>query len=138
MITDGVEAHMAIVDTTMVRLVDVCLPYVMSIDGWTLWGPVYDGPFVLGIAEVSVQGVTCEGDRARQAISFLLKPFRPLLRRPCHGPCSPVQFLLPLLQIPGILAVLFPYRPHRDECCSPVAQRPDWWRGRHDLRGDSR
>jgi hypothetical protein len=33
MIKDGVEAQMAIVDTTMVRRVDVCLPCVMTIDG---------------------------------------------------------------------------------------------------------
>jgi hypothetical protein len=46
MIKNGVEAHMAIVDTTMVRLVDVFLPYVMSIDSWTLWEPVCDGRFV--------------------------------------------------------------------------------------------
>ena len=43
MIKDKVEAQMAIVDTTMVRLVDVFLPYVMSMDGWTLWEPVCDG-----------------------------------------------------------------------------------------------
>jgi hypothetical protein len=41
-IKDGVEAHMAIVDTTMVRRVEVFLPCVMSIDGWTLWEPVCD------------------------------------------------------------------------------------------------
>jgi hypothetical protein len=36
MIKDGVEAQMAIVDTTMARRVDVFLPDVMSMDGWTL------------------------------------------------------------------------------------------------------
>jgi hypothetical protein len=43
---------MAIVDTTMVRRVDVCLPSVMSLDGWTLWGPVCDGLCVLGPAKI--------------------------------------------------------------------------------------
>jgi hypothetical protein len=43
MLTDGVEAHMAIVDTTMVRRVAVLLPYVRSVDGWTLWEPVCGG-----------------------------------------------------------------------------------------------
>jgi len=51
MIKDGVEAHMAIVDTPMVRLVEVLLPYVMSIDGWTLWEPVRDGQCVRPPAE---------------------------------------------------------------------------------------
>jgi hypothetical protein len=37
------EAHMAIVDTTMVRRVAVLLPYVRSVDGWTLWEPVCGG-----------------------------------------------------------------------------------------------
>jgi hypothetical protein len=37
---------MAIVDTTMVLLVDVFWPYVMSSDGWTLWEPVCDGQCV--------------------------------------------------------------------------------------------
>jgi hypothetical protein len=46
MIKDGIEAQMAIVDTTMVQLVEVFLPYVMSMDGWTLWEPVCDGQFV--------------------------------------------------------------------------------------------
>jgi hypothetical protein len=51
MIKDEVEAQMAIVDTTMVRLVDVFLPYVMSMDGWTLWEPVCNGQCVLPPAE---------------------------------------------------------------------------------------
>jgi hypothetical protein len=52
MIKNGVEAQMAIVDTTMVRLVDVFWPDVMSLDGWTLREPVCDGQCVLGPAEI--------------------------------------------------------------------------------------
>jgi hypothetical protein len=39
MIKTGAEEQMAATDTTLVRLVEVFLPCVMSIDGWTLWGP---------------------------------------------------------------------------------------------------
>jgi hypothetical protein len=52
MLKAGVEAHMAIVDITMVRRVEVLLPDVMSIDGWTLWEPGCDGQCVLGPTEI--------------------------------------------------------------------------------------
>jgi hypothetical protein len=48
---------------------------------------------------------------------------------PGRGACRAGQFLLPPLQIPGILAVLFPDAFHLDERCSPLAQAPAWWRG---------
>jgi hypothetical protein len=51
MIKDVIEAQMAIVDTTMVRRVDVFLPDVMRMDGWTLWEPVCDGQCVQPPAE---------------------------------------------------------------------------------------
>jgi hypothetical protein len=51
MIKAGVEGQMAILDTTMVRRVEVFLPDVTSIDGWTLWEPVCDGQWVRPPAE---------------------------------------------------------------------------------------
>src|SRR5262249_35002921 len=74
----------------------------------------------------------------RQAISLFLKRSTVSRLPPCRGPCRAGQFLLPRLQIPGILAVLFPYKMQLDERCSPLVQAPAWWRGGHDLRGDSR
>jgi hypothetical protein len=46
MLTDGVEAHMAIVDTTMGHLEHVVLPDVITSDGRTLDGRVHETPFL--------------------------------------------------------------------------------------------
>jgi hypothetical protein len=65
---------------------------------------------------------------------FVLKRVPRLSHRPHRqGACRAGQFLLLRLPIPGILAVHFPERPHRDERCSPVAHAPEPWRVGDDL-----
>jgi hypothetical protein len=66
-------------------------------------------------------------------MAVVLQLCRLLPMAPMAGPCRAGHFRRPRLPIPGILAVRFPSRPHRDGRGAAWAQAPELWRVGHDL-----